>query len=365
MRLPQGTGGRRVKASLIVPCWNSARTLPRFFACVQAQTLSDFEAIFIDDGSTDETPVLLADFARAAHPFCVRIVTQANRGVSAARNAGLDLARGTFVFFADPDDLVHAEMLAKGVAAMERDGADYCVFPYTERLEDETASHLVPLKGACRLASNEAIRDQYLTRFFGYSFKQVKAWYAGTPLFAHRVQGGVCWCVYRRALLEAHHIRFDSRIALYEDAMFNSAYLLYATRMTCLDEPLYDYLHERSGAIARLRRNGRELANKLELLRVRQELDAVSGYQLTPLYAASCVFSVLEMLRIVLTGRAPFWTGLRQVRAYLAEPVVRRAIREFPLCLRHPVLALGVLVLRVVAPVRRVEPNAAAVRSMG
>lgn len=353
-----------MKASLIVPCWNSARTLPRFFACVQAQTLPDFEVIFVDDGSTDETPALLADFARATHPFLVRVVTQTNRGVSAARNAGLDLARGTFIFFADPDDLIRAEMLAKGVSAMEMDAADYCVFPYAERLEDEAESRLVPLKGNCRLVSNEAIRVQYLTRLFGYSFEQVKAWYAGTPLFAHRVQGGVCWCVYRRALLEEHHVRFDPRITLYEDAMFNSAYLLYATRMTYIDEPLYDYLHARTGAIARLRRNGRELANKLELLRVRQELDAASGYQLTPLYAASCVFSVLEMLHIVLTGRAPFRMGLRQVRAYLAVPVVRRAIRDFPLCLRHPVLALGVLVLRVVAPVRCAEPNAVAVRSM-
>ena len=353
-----------MKASLIVPCWNSARTLSRFLACVQAQTLSGFEVIFVDDGSTDETPALLADFARAAHPFDVRIVTQANRGVSAARNAGLDLARGTFVFFADPDDLIHADMLAKGVAAMEMDAADYCVFPYTERLEDESVSHLVPLKGVCRLASNEAIRGQYLTRLFGYSLAQVKAWYAGAPLFAHRVQGGVCWCVYRRALLEAHRIRFDPRIALYEDAMFNSAYLLHATRMTCLDVPLYEYLHERTGAIARLRRNGRELANKLELLRVRQELDAASGYRLTPLYAASCVFSVLEMLHIVLTCRAPFRTGLRQVRTYLAAPVVRRAIRTFPLSLRHPVLAVGVLVLRGIVSLRRVEPNAAAARSM-
>ncbi len=339
-----------MKASLIVPCWNSARTLARFFSSVRAQTFDDFEAIFIDDGSTDETPRLLAEAAAADARF--RVITEPNRGVSAARNAGLEAARGELIFFADPDDVLHMDMLGKGIAAMELDAADYCVFPYLERLEEEPEAQLVPLKGSCRYASNDEIRGQYLPRLFGYSFEQVRRWYAGESLFAHRVQGGVCWCVYRRALIEAHRLRFDERIALYEDAMFNCAYLLHAERMTCVEEPLYDYLHARTGAIARLRRNGRELANKLELLRVRQALDAASGGRLAPLYAASCVFSVFEMLQIVLTRRAPFWGGLRYVRAYLAADVVRRAIAKFPLSVRHPVLAFGVLALRCLAPVR-------------
>lgn len=353
-----------MKASLIVPCWNSARTLPRFLASVQAQTCRDFEAIFIDDGSTDETPRLLdaACAENTAEGPVLRVLHQANAGVSAARNAGLDVARGTFVFFADPDDVMHPDMLAKGLAAMTSDAADYCVFPYNERFEDETEAHLVPLKGRCRYASNEEILAEHLPRLFGYSFDQVRAWYAGAPLTAHRVQGGVCWCVYRRALIEQFRMRFDARIALYEDAMFNCAYLLRASRMTCVEEPLYDYLHARTGAIARLRRNGRELANKFELLRARQELDAASGGRLGPRYAASCVFSVLEMLQIVCTLRAPFVDGLRQVRAYLAFPVVRRALADFPLSVRHPVLALSVCVLRVIAPVRTDEPSKGAPR---
>jgi len=365
-----------VKASLIVPCWNSARTLPRFLEGVRAQTCSDFEVIFIDDGSTDATSKLLEEAATGGTPVvpvggtkvgatggtpvvpvvgtkvCFRVIHQANAGVSAARNAGLKVAKGEFVFFADPDDLIYPDMLSKGIEAMERDGADYCVFPYYERYEDEPESHLVPLQGSCRYSSNAEIVERHLPRMFGYSFEQVREWYAGVPLSAHRVQGGVCWCGYRREVIEQHHIRFDERIALYEDAMFNCAYMLRASRMTCVEEPLYEYLHERTGAIARLRRNGRELANKLELLRVRKELDAIADGKLAPQYAASCVFSVLEMLQIILTFRAPFGSGMRMVCAYLADPVVRRAFAGFPLSWRHPLLALGVLVLRRVAPVQ-------------
>ena len=337
-----------MKASLIVPCWNCARTLPRFLASVRAQTFPDFETIFVDDGSTDDTANLLEKAVAEQPQF--RLISQANAGVSAARNAGLDAATGEFVFFADPDDVLRPTMLAKGVAALEADAADYCVFPHDACLEGTGSRTFVPLKGPCRYASNDEIVAQHLSRMFGYSFDHVRAWYAGTPLFAHRVHGGVWSCAFRRSVIEANHLRFDTRIVLYEDAMFNCAYLLHAQRMTCVDEPLYDYHLAPTGAMTRLRRSGRELANKLELLRARKELDAAAGGRLGPYYAASCVFSVFEMLKIVFTGRAPFRVGLRQVRAYACDPVVRQAVSAFPLSFRHPLLAAGVLALRLVLP---------------
>lgn len=343
----ESDGADRVTATLIVPCWNSGETLARCLACVGAQTLVDFEAVFVNDGSTDATGEMLAAAARA--DARIRVVERPHRGVSAARNAGLDVARGTYVFFADPDDAFSPEMLAKGVAAMVRDKADYCVFPYREKFEGATEFVLRPLKGTCRYDSNEEIVREHLTRIFGYSAEQVRTWYAGRGLCSHRVHGGVWSCVYRRSVIEANRIRFDERIDLYEDAMFNCAYMLHAERMTCVDEPLYDYIHRSAGAIARLRRGAHELENKFELLRVRKELDAASGGRLWPLCECSCVFSLLEMLKIVLTGGAPFGEGLRLVRAYSRDEAVRTALQGFPLSWRHPVLAAGVLVLRALA----------------
>ena len=334
-----------MKASIIIPCWNTEATLARCLTCVRAQTLVDFEAIFVDDGSSDGTSRILAGAAAQDERF--RVITQENRGVSAARNAGLDAARGEFIFFVDPDDAFSSEMLAKGIAAMEAEDADYCVFPYREKYEDGADFHLVPLKGTCRYSSNAEIVSSYMSRMFGYSLEQVRAWYRGTPLQAHRVQGGVCWCVYRRSLIEARHVRFDERIALYEDSLFNCEYMLAAGRMTCVPEPLYDYIHTRQGAISRLRHGTYELTNKLELLRKRKELDLKSGGRLRPMYECSCVFSLLEMLKIVLTRRAPLHEGLHLVGVYGRDDVVRAALKTFPLSPRHPVLALAVMALRV------------------
>lgn len=339
-----------MKATLIIPCWNSAATLPRILADVRAQTSGDFEAVFIDDGSTDSTARILS--AASSDDSRIRVVTlRENRGVSAARNAGLDAARGEFVFFADPDDSISPRLLERGVAAMEADDADYCVFPYFERFEGDAEARLVPLKGECRHFSNDEIVRLHMSRMFGYSFDHVREWYAGAPLFGRRIQGGVCWCVFRRSVVEEHHVRFDEGIALYEDAMFNCAYLLHARRMTRVEEPLYTYLHARTGAVARLRRGEREVENKLALLRARIALDAASGGRLAPMYAASCVFSVLEMLGIALTFRAPLAKSLRLVREYMAHGEVRRAVAGFPLSIRRPFLALAVIALRMAVSV--------------
>lgn len=337
----------RAKASLIIPCWNAADTLPACIACVREQTLGDFEAIFVDDGSTDDTAAILA--SAAAQDPRIRVITQSNRGVSAARNAGLDAARGEYIFFADPDDAFSSEMLARGVAAMEADGADYCAFAYRQRDAGGGDFRLVALKGDYRYRTNAEIRAGFMSRMFGYSPAQVRAWYAGTPLYAHREQGGVWRCVYRRALVEAHHVRFDEAIDLYEDAMFNCEYMLYAQSMTCIPDPLYDYALRPQGAIARLRRSRRELTNKLALLRRRQALDAAAGGTLAESYSCSCVFSLLEMLALVFRTDVPFREGVRLVREYSSDPVVRRALRAFPLSVRKPLLALAVLFLRLFA----------------
>ncbi len=83
--------------SVVIPTYNRAHTLPRAIESVLAQSFKDFELIVVDDGSTDETPKILERYP-------IRVIHQPNRGVSAARNRGIEAARGHIIALLDSDD---------------------------------------------------------------------------------------------------------------------------------------------------------------------------------------------------------------------------------------------------------------------
>jgi glycosyltransferase involved in cell wall biosynthesis len=110
-----GTESMTPCVSIIMPCYNAAAHLPSSVGSVLAQTFNDWELIAIDDGSSDAT----LDWLRKQSDPRFRIHSQANQGVSAARNAGLARASGRYVAFLDADDTWAAHFLGKMVAALQ------------------------------------------------------------------------------------------------------------------------------------------------------------------------------------------------------------------------------------------------------
>ena len=330
--------GRAPEISVVIPCWNVSPWLARCLDSVFAALPEGAEAIAVDDGSTDDTLAILRK--RAESEPRLRVVPLAHRGVSAARNAALDLARGRLLFFVDPDDSVAPNYFSAMSAALDRDDADVCVCPYPGS----------KLKGDYRLKTNAEIRAAYLPRVFGYSFADVRAWYAGRALFAEREMAAVWRMAFRREFVERFRIRFDETIELYEDAMFVSEALLSARSMTCIEEDVYRVTDRESGAMRSVPRDGARLCrNKLRLLAKRRELDEREGGSLGPLFEATCVLSALEMLAAAVRGRLPRRDGFRFLREYLSDPFARSALRRFPLSPRRPAVAASVLALRLFA----------------
>lgn len=99
--------------SVIIPCWNRAAFLDKAIASVLGQSYADFELLVVDDGSSDNTPTLLAGYGAK-----IKVIWQARGGPSAARNAGIRQARGEFIAFLDSDDWWHRDKLAEQVKAM-------------------------------------------------------------------------------------------------------------------------------------------------------------------------------------------------------------------------------------------------------
>lgn len=106
------------KVSIIVPIYNSAPYLKECIQSVIKQTYMDFELLLIADGSTDGSEEICRKFARQDRR--IRFLSQEHKGVSAARNMGMDNAEGEYLFFLDSDDAIHPYLLEKLLRLAEK-----------------------------------------------------------------------------------------------------------------------------------------------------------------------------------------------------------------------------------------------------
>ena len=118
------------KVSIIVPVYNAEKYLQECVESVLCQTLSDIELILVDDGSSDGSKELCDELAKNHSGTCLRVIHQANSGVSAARNAGIRAAEGEFLLFTDSDDYVEPDYLEKMAALQENSDADLVLCGY-------------------------------------------------------------------------------------------------------------------------------------------------------------------------------------------------------------------------------------------
>jgi glycosyltransferase involved in cell wall biosynthesis len=117
--------------SVISPCFNYGRYLDQFLACLQEQSFRNFEVILIDDGSTDGETIEKIEEIEAREIPNLRIIRQENKGVIAARNRAISMARGRYIFPFDPDDAIDKTFLEKGLLYLESCPPHYFVYFWT------------------------------------------------------------------------------------------------------------------------------------------------------------------------------------------------------------------------------------------
>lgn len=121
-----------MRVSVIIPTYNYGTFIREAIESVQRQTLEDIEIIVVDDGSTDDTPAVLASISDPR----LRVWRAPNGGRSVARNIGLEMARGDFIAFLDADDRWRPRKLERQVAMMEREPSLAAVFTDFVRFDD-------------------------------------------------------------------------------------------------------------------------------------------------------------------------------------------------------------------------------------
>ncbi len=132
------------KVSVIVPAYNAAEYLAECLQSIADQTMGDFEAIVVDDASTDSSPEIIRRFAADDSRF--RLLSVSHGGVSRARNSGMDAARGEYICFVDADDRCLPTMFERMLDTLTVNEAQICVCDFIKDTRFDTAAASKPAK---------------------------------------------------------------------------------------------------------------------------------------------------------------------------------------------------------------------------
>lgn len=194
----------KIKVSVVIPVYNVEKYLQECLDSVLNQTLADIEIICVDDGSTDKSGKILDEYEQIDDR--VRVIHQENAGVSAARNRGIDEARGEYVKFVDSDD------------ALDLRACEICY----NKAKAENAD--IVLHNSVDMTFNE-------------------------PQFSLLPPGVVWGGLYRTIFLKNNNIKFNESTMYGEDQAFNLICNPKANKIVCVSESLYMYRTDNSGSL--------------------------------------------------------------------------------------------------------------------
>ena len=208
-----------MKLSIIIPVYRVETTLNRCVESVVTQDFDDFELILVDDGSPDNCPQLCDSWA--AKDCRISVIHKSNGGLSDARNAGIDMARGDYLTFIDSDDYIEAETLAQVMAAM----ADNDIVEY-------------PVDGFC------GGPNPFLLTFQPKVYDDMEDYWLNGRAYEH----AYAWNkIYRRTLFD--HVRYpEGRV--FEDIHTLPQLLQQARRIATTNQGLYHYCWNDKGITA-------------------------------------------------------------------------------------------------------------------
>ena len=213
--------------SVIVPIYNVEKYLEQCLESLEAQTFKDMEIILVNDGSTDNSPIIAREHAARDGRF--RLVEQPNKGFAGARNTGLEMAGGKYIGFVDSDDYIAVDMYEKLVQAAEQASADMAFCSFNQHF----------IKPVRCLPKDNSAQLALLARSGGH--------FRGAEELIF--DDGTIWNrIYRRDMIEKHGIRFMSSMTFGEDVFFYWTALCFSQKIVAIPDCLYQYRRQRTGS---------------------------------------------------------------------------------------------------------------------
>jgi glycosyltransferase involved in cell wall biosynthesis len=232
---------KTTRVSVIVPVYNVEKFLKKCLDCLVQQTMEEIEIICINDGSTDGSASILAEYA--AMDSRIVVLTQENRGLSVARNNGMAAAGGEFIGFVDGDDWVALNYFEKLYAVAKKHDADIACCGFSRVYSSRSKTKLnIYAEGVF-----ETTDDKYRI--------------TNTP--------GACYVfnkIYNREKLNELQLQFESGI-FFEDVSFTIRVLYYMKKLAVTPETNYYY----RANIDSITRGERTDKKQLDIIRARKD----------------------------------------------------------------------------------------------
>ncbi len=203
------------KVSVIVPIYNSERTLSRCVKSILSQSYENLEVILVNDGSTDDSLEICKKFRQKDNRIV--IINKKNVGVSAARNTGLSVANGEFIQFVDADDYINFDMTRCLVDNLEKSNADLAICGYNRvRCGDFIKKSPDNFYSNSLFAFKTCFERLYKGAFFNAPWNKL----------------------YRKDKIKT---LFDENLSIGEDLLFNLSYTSNCDKIVVISDALYNY----------------------------------------------------------------------------------------------------------------------------
>lgn len=225
--------------SVIVPIYNVADYLPECIESLQAQTNADIEILLVDDGSTDGSGRIADCYAKRDDR--IRVFHQPNRGISAARNRGLDEMRGDYVMFVDGDDYVCKNFSEEALILAIEHQVDIVSFGYY-MCSERSDTMEIKVTGAPRILNKEEAIKELIRR------RDVMSNYAWNKIFKSEI---------------FNSLRFQEGLTFEDVAIMHQVYDRSSSGIYLSDRALYFYRKDRPGSIMSSLRSPRAIHDRM------------------------------------------------------------------------------------------------------
>lgn len=302
-----------IKVSVIIPVYNAERYLIPCLDSLISQTLEACEFIFVNDGSKDQSGQIIENYSKFDPR--IKVIHQENKGVSMARNAGLQAAVGEFIGFVDADDYIETDMYGTLYNVAVESNCDVVI----SNFESEIEGHKVITRYSFPLhtiLAREYIEREILTYF-------LKSDHLNTA----------CNKLYKRKVIHDNDLRFPEKVALGEDGLFNIQFFRHALSAIYIDYTGYHY-REVVGSATRNILEKDYFKRALEVYKLTipdMGVSCIDPLKSKQLKSIKLINSVMSYAYVYLksSNELSFSQRVKYVSHMIANPYVREALPFF------------------------------------